>query len=200
MPSTNIHNSHIKYSFSIILTTFVYFAGKVTAGDKSTLSSSIRRTASLDALYMRPSWNMAHHLQMQQQLSSQRQVATYTVLQLDKATQTDGHYVDDVAIGGEFFLSVAAGGDTTMGKVMRERLHRGAGGNGGSAEHSVSSQTLSPVHGNCMHYNRHTFRWFFTGHDLIYQWFFLSRSYEICLVVQPRPVLWQFRRDHIPHK
>lgn len=101
---------------------------------------------------MRPSWNMAHHLQQQQQLQTQRQVATYTVLQLDKATQTEGSYVDDaVNMGADYYLAKAEAGDSghelRVGKVMRERLH-GLRGSGGSVEHSVSSQTLSPVHGN----------------------------------------------------
>lgn len=90
---------------------------------------------------------------MQHQLQTQRQVATYTVLQLDKATQTEGNYEDDaVKMGAEYYLNIAEAADMKIGKVMRERLHgiRGVGGGGsGGGEHSVSSQTLSPVHGEC---------------------------------------------------
>lgn len=125
------------------------------ATDKTTLSTSIRRTASLDALYMRPSWNMAHHLQMQQQLQTQRQVVKYTVLQLDKATQTDGLYDDGGGGGVDLDAIAIEATEFKIGRVMRERLHghRGVGSGSGSGsvgtatEHSVSSQTLSPVHG-----------------------------------------------------
>uniref|UniRef100_A0A182IUI0 Uncharacterized protein n=1 Tax=Anopheles atroparvus TaxID=41427 RepID=A0A182IUI0_ANOAO len=111
----------------------------------------IRRTASLDALYLRPTpaWSLV----------------TSTLLQLDKATQTE-----------ESFLERSRGGTTTMftaqtphdaipacsstssspvitrtdattptdmkmEKVIRQRLQRTHRG-----EHSVSSQTLSPNH------------------------------------------------------
>lgn len=105
---------------------------------------------------MRPSWNMAHHLQMQQQLQTQRQVVKYTVLQLDKATQTDGVYDDG---GGVDLDTIAAceaieATEFRIGRVMRDRLHGHRGATGGASgggstttEHSVSSQTLSPVHG-----------------------------------------------------
>lgn len=121
---------------------------------------------------MRPSWNMAHHLQMQQQLQSQQQVATYTILQLDKATQTDGDYTGNAG-DSNILLNVTdttammgGPGDFKIGKVMRERLQSSVsarttmttatattstatGGGGGDDEHSVSSQTLSPLHGKC---------------------------------------------------
>lgn len=139
----------------------------MVAADKSTLSSSIRRTASLDALYMRPSWNMAHHLQLQQQLQSQRQVAAYTILQLDKATQTEGTYVDDttaamIAAAGTTLSTSTTTSNTDLslspsnneynkfGKVIRERLQGMPSPRAG--EHSVSSQTLSPVHGKSIFY------------------------------------------------
>lgn len=92
---------------------------------------------------MRPSWNMAHHLQLQQQLQSQQQVATYMILQLDKATQTDESYMAELTDSAtDVFLNVAdtSNNDFKIGKVIRERLQ--------GVPHSVSSQTLSPVHGN----------------------------------------------------
>lgn len=95
--------------------------------------ASIRRTASLDALYTRPTWSLGH---------------VSTVLHLDKATQTDESYIEKQKSSGEW--SFAKGSDTASSspdikieKVIRQRWQRVQRG-----EHSVSSQTLSPAHGN----------------------------------------------------
>lgn len=91
----------------------------------------MRRTTSLDGLYMRSStWN----------------TGPCTLLQLDKATQTDESYIEK-ARGVNANDSISNRSDTPteiiMEKVIRQRLqrttHRGA-------ENSVSSQTLSPIH------------------------------------------------------
>lgn len=109
----------------------------------------IRRTASLDALYMRPTWNS---------------IPT-TILHLDKSTQTD----EDLSYYSEFDRtkiiieslppqipnnnqnmtaqsSSQSTPDLKIEKIIRQRqrIQRSGGGIGG--EHSVSSQTLSPVH------------------------------------------------------
>lgn len=117
------------------------------------MSSGMRRTASLDALYMKPSWKIAHQIQLQQQL--QQQASAFTILQLDKATQTD-----ESSIGGSGGASCIDGGnvfsnqcghsiplsdyssDGKIEKIVRQRLQRVQRG----GEHSVSSQTLSPSH------------------------------------------------------
>lgn len=93
------------------------------------------------------------------------------VLQLDKSTQTLDSYLQELArsnadeTGSDSQQSTRAETptDIKIDKVLRHRLHRGsAGGVGGpasmrGAEHSVSSQTLSPIHGKlqCRH-NKHT--------------------------------------------
>lgn len=107
---------------------------------------SMRRTASLDALYLRPApaWSLL----------------TSTLLQLDKATQTEESYLERTR-GSTWTPSAGAGSgpsadaspvitrtevttptDLKMEKVIRQRLQRTHRG-----EHSVSSQTLSPNHG-----------------------------------------------------
>lgn len=106
---------------------------------------SMRRTASLDALYLRPApaWSLL----------------TATLLQLDKATQTDDSYLERTrgstwtpsagAVTGPSADSspvitrteVTTPTDLKMEKVIRQRLQRTHRG-----EHSVSSQTLSPNH------------------------------------------------------
>lgn len=128
----------------------------------ATTEMPIRRTASLNALYVQPSWSRpitggirgapptsaAHH---------------YTVLHMDKATQTDESYLEQLKSGGgvESITTTATtadpngtiivnNADIKIEKVLRQRLQRGASGGGGgggrSTEHSVSSQTLSPIH------------------------------------------------------
>lgn len=106
----------------------------------------MRRTASLDALYLRPApaWSLL----------------TSTLLQLDKATQTDESYLERIRgstwtpTGGPVSglsadsspiitrTEVTTPTDLKMEKVIRQRLQRTHRG-----EHSVSSQTLSPNHG-----------------------------------------------------
>lgn len=143
--------------------------------DSAPLSSCIRRTASLDALYMKPSWKIAHQLQMQQQSS------TYTILQLDKATQTDescisstdmlnfNSNISDSGDGSSNFNKscghinssnqlLSAGGDSAKSdKVFRQRLQRVQQR---SCEHSVSSQTLSPIHSKCHSILLTNYTWF----------------------------------------
>ncbi|XP_055530688.1 protein FAM117B-like [Wyeomyia smithii] len=106
---------------------------------------SMRRTASLDALYLRPApaWSQV----------------TSTLLQLDKATQTDESFLERTR-GSTWMPSTGTGTgpstdaspiitrtevttptDLKMEKVIRQRLQRTHRG-----EHSVSSQTLSPNH------------------------------------------------------
>lgn len=110
--------------------------------------SGMRRTASLDALYMKPSWKIAHQFQLQQQL--QQQASAFTILQFDKATQTD-----ESSMGGSVASGIDAGStfsnqsghltphsDYSCEKIVRQRLQRVQRG----GEHSVSSQTLSPSH------------------------------------------------------
>lgn len=108
----------------------------------------MRRTASLDALYLRPvpAWSLV----------------TSTLLQLDKATQTEESFLERTR-GSTWTPTATAGSgpsadsspvitrtaevttpttDLKMEKVIRQRLQRTHRG-----EHSVSSQTLSPNHG-----------------------------------------------------
>ncbi|XP_055619883.1 protein FAM117B-like [Toxorhynchites rutilus septentrionalis] len=106
--------------------------------------NSMRRTASLDALYLRPApaWNLA----------------ISNLLQLDKATQTEDSFLERTR--GSTWIANSTGNaavgpsvDTspiitrtevttpTDLKVIRQRLQRTHRG-----EHSVSSQTLSPNH------------------------------------------------------
>lgn len=111
----------------------------------------IRRTASLDALYLRPSAVQITH-----------SMAHCIVLQMDKSTQTLDSYLQELAVlntsgSGSYSDSVQPTRTETpteikIEKALRHRLHRGNSGVGAAvlrgAEHSVSSQTLSPVHGN----------------------------------------------------
>lgn len=129
--------------------------GALTGKGKILNEGCIRRTASLDALYLRPApaWSLV----------------TPTLLQLDKATQTEESFLERTRSGGTTMLSAtpqtndpAQAGpspsstssspvitrtdattptDLKMEKVIRQRLQRTHRG-----EHSVSSQTLSPNH------------------------------------------------------
>ncbi|XP_040165581.1 protein FAM117B-like [Anopheles arabiensis] len=139
--------------------------GALTGKGKILNDGCIRRTASLDALYLRPApaWSLV----------------TPTLLQLDKATQTEESFLER-ARGGSGTTTGGGGGmlsagpsssqttadvvmgpspsstssspvitrtdvttptDLKMEKVIRQRLQRTHRG-----EHSVSSQTLSPNH------------------------------------------------------
>lgn len=86
----------------------------------------IRRTASLDTLYLRPSWS---------------QSPACTILQLDKATQTDPPFLDNRTKLEQSPKSDIPSPDIKIETVIRQRLQRTQ-----RVEHSVSSQTLSPVH------------------------------------------------------
>lgn len=119
--------------------------GALTYKGKVLNEGSMRRTASLDALYLRPvpAWSLV----------------TSTLLQLDKATQTDESFLERTR--GSTWTPTAGSGpsadsspvitrtgevttpttDLKMEKVIRQRLQRTHRG-----EHSVSSQTLSPNH------------------------------------------------------
>lgn len=124
--------------------------GKPHLSDNISFPSCIRRTASLDALYMKPSWKIAHQLQLQHQL--QQQAAAFTILQLDKATQTDESSVLSLDFVSANFITNNISGHAnasdslnvikTTEKIVRQRLQRVQRG----GEHSVSSQTLSPIH------------------------------------------------------
>lgn len=139
----------------------IRFAGIPHLLYNAPLSSCIRRTASLDALYMKPSWKIANQLQLQQQS------ATYTILQLDKATQTDESCISSAdLLNYNVNLAISDNGDHSNSinkscghintsdsmlnaadtiksdKIFRQRLQRVQR----SCEHSVSSQTLSPIH------------------------------------------------------
>lgn len=114
-------------------------------------ASGMRRTASLDALYMKPSWKIAHQIQLQQQL--QQQASAFTILQLDKATQTDESIIGgcDSSItfsnqSGHLVPFTDMSGEGKIEKIVRQRLQRVQRG----GEHSVSSQTLSPSHSKCL--------------------------------------------------
>uniref|UniRef100_A0A182MXR3 Uncharacterized protein n=1 Tax=Anopheles dirus TaxID=7168 RepID=A0A182MXR3_9DIPT len=126
--------------------------GALTCKGKILNEGCIRRTASLDALYLRPApaWSLV----------------TPTLLQLDKATQTEESFLERTRTAGTM-LSAAQPAtelvgpspsstssspvitrtdattptDLKMEKVIRQRLQRTHRG-----EHSVSSQTLSPNH------------------------------------------------------
>uniref|UniRef100_A0A7M4YMC2 Uncharacterized protein n=1 Tax=Anopheles funestus TaxID=62324 RepID=A0A7M4YMC2_ANOFN len=126
--------------------------GALTCKGKILNDGCIRRTASLDALYLRPApaWSLI----------------TPTLLQLDKATQTEESFLVRTRGTTGTMLSAAQPPDVTgpspsstssspvitrtdattptdlkMEKVIRQRLQRTHRG-----EHSVSSQTLSPNH------------------------------------------------------
>lgn len=125
---------------------------KQQIADSALMSSGMRRTASLDALYMKPSWKIAHQFQLQQQL--QQQASAFTILQLDKATQTDessigGNGVSNIDVGntvsnqsGQLISLADYSNDGKIEKIVRQRLQRVQR----AGEHSVSSQTLSPSH------------------------------------------------------
>lgn len=122
--------------------------GALTYKGKVLNEGSMRRTASLDALYLRPvpAWSLV----------------TSTLLQLDKATQTEESFLERTR-GSTWTPTMASAGsgpsadsspvitrttdvttpttDLKMEKVIRQRLQRTHRG-----EHSVSSQTLSPNH------------------------------------------------------
>ncbi|KAL1398572.1 hypothetical protein pipiens_008854 [Culex pipiens pipiens] len=121
--------------------------GALTYKGKVLNEGSMRRTASLDALYLRPvpAWSLV----------------TSTLLQLDKATQTEESFLERTR-GSTWTPTATAGSgpsadsspvitrtaevttpttDLKMEKVIRQRLQRTHRG-----EHSVSSQTLSPNH------------------------------------------------------
>lgn len=121
--------------------------GALTYKGKVLNEGSMRRTASLDALYLRPvpAWSLV----------------TSTLLQLDKATQTEESFLERTR-GSTWTPTAAVGSgpsadsspvitrtaevttpttDLKMEKVIRQRLQRTHRG-----EHSVSSQTLSPNH------------------------------------------------------
>lgn len=139
---------HIKILYS------VYLVSKLQIADSALMG--MRRTASLDALYMKPSWKIAHQIQLQQQL--QQQASAFTILQLDKATQTEESSIGGSSgggggscIDGSNLLSNQCGhlipfsdysSDGKIEKIVRQRLQRVQRG----GEHSVSSQTLSPSH------------------------------------------------------
>lgn len=109
----------------------------------------IRRTASLDALYLRPSAVKITH-----------SMAHCIVLQLDKSTQTLDSYLQELSasnLDGSALSSDNSQPTRTetpteikIEKALRHRIHRGSSGVGAlrGTEHSVSSQTLSPIHGN----------------------------------------------------
>ncbi|XP_053658844.1 protein FAM117B-like [Anopheles marshallii] len=126
--------------------------GALTCKGKVLNDGCIRRTASLDALYLRPApaWSLI----------------TPTLLQLDKATQTEESFLERTRGTTGTMLSAAQTSDVAgpspsstssspvitrtdattptdlkMEKVIRQRLQRTHRG-----EHSVSSQTLSPNH------------------------------------------------------
>lgn len=110
----------IQFYLSIVLEKCIVTKGK----PRSTIESCMRRTASLDALYLRPSWSIS---------------ASCTILQVDKSTQTEESFLDrSKGVGGHLDVS----SDLKIEKVIRQRLQKTQRG-----EHSVSSQTLSPVHG-----------------------------------------------------
>lgn len=73
----------------------------------------------------------------------QHRVAAYTILQLDKATQTDESCIFGIDSSVD---SLSDSASTKSEKVLRQRLQRVQQRTG---EHSVSSQTLSPIHSEC---------------------------------------------------
>lgn len=124
----------------------------------------MRRTSSLDALYLRPSWTRTSIA-----------VSHCNVIQVDKATQTDDSYLDNQRSSRSaatedldrqhitqqqslppFQQHHTFRGDTQadikIEKVLRQRLQK-CSQRGGGGEHSVSSQTLSPIHGKNKHFN-----------------------------------------------
>lgn len=142
----------------------------------------IRRTASLDTLYVG-----------QSQPSSLAAHGYTTILQFDKGTQTEDVYFERSKFGIVDSLRTPRGGeggsrscpinsgrninigvdtlnDIKIEKVIRQRLQK-AQNRGG--EHSVSSQTLSPMHGNYLFIKFYFLFPFFFGLLLLkLQWFF----------------------------
>lgn len=99
----------------------------------NTSNCRMRRTASLDAIYTRPAFLHPLHC---------------TFLLLDKATQTDESYLTHKqSAGGAADNSTtplhSSSPDIKIEKLIRQRLQSRSAKLG---EHSVSSQTLSPVH------------------------------------------------------
>ncbi|XP_031622682.1 protein FAM117B-like isoform X2 [Contarinia nasturtii] len=107
-----------------------YYKGKTHLLDSATLSSCIRRTVSLDALIPAKSTDVANKT---------HRTTTYTILQLDKATQTDESCIFGIDSNVDFSIDLST---NKSEKVLRQRLQRIQQRTG---EHSVSSQTLSPI-------------------------------------------------------
>lgn len=157
------------------------------SSSSSSLSSMMRRTASLDALYLRPS-----ALFVAQQHPLPAASRDFAVLQLDKATQTLESYLDGAAAAAAAQNNSSSGSSCTSAGAVQStaekvslprqpRLQRtntttattGTGGltvmavvgtqlagNAlmyGGSDHSVSSQTFSPAHGE----------WFFISYGYI---------------------------------
>lgn len=142
--------TRVRYRIGITFD-FWFPVSKQQIVDSALMSSGMRRTASLDALYMKPSWKIAHQFQLQQQL--QQQASAFTILQLDKATQTEESSIG--GCDGSITFSNQSGhlvaltdmpGEGKIEKIVRQRLQRVQRG----GEHSVSSQTLSPSHSKCL--------------------------------------------------
>lgn len=101
----------------------------------------MRRTASLDMLHTK-------HSCTQPMCST-----TTTFINVDKATQTDESFVEKlkgVGSSGCHLLASPINNDFKMEKVIRQRIQRNSFR---TAENSVSSQTLSPVHGKLTSYS-----------------------------------------------
>lgn len=116
----------------------IFIGGKQIFSDSSMLGpATIRRTASLDALYMKPSCKVA------------RDTTVFTVFQFDKATQTDESTLmidgsDGIAAAIQISHSPSDfDGDTRREKCVRQKFQSKFQRN---CEHSVSSQTLSSSH------------------------------------------------------
>jgi hypothetical protein len=91
----------------------------------------MRRTASLDALYKHPhllNWNQSGP------------PLFYTIINVDKATQTEESFVEKMKGTSPSQPPIQ---EFRMEKLIRQRIQRNSRG----GENSVSSQTLSPVHG-----------------------------------------------------
>lgn len=155
--------------FSFLCASKMFFFSKLfLAQPKITTSETpLRRTASLDALYVQPSWSRpivggGDGGGVGGVPATVAAAHNYAVLHMDKATQTDESYLEQIKSGDADAKSALDNGgltsnDMKIEKVLRQRLQRGVSGGGGGAaalrsisgtEHSVSSQTLSPIHGN----------------------------------------------------
>lgn len=126
------------------------------------MDTCIRRTASLDGLYMRPLYCVG---------------PSFTILQLDKSTQTDESCLDR-SKGGGGGEQIDAPTDIKIEKVIRQRLQRTQRG-----ENSVSSQTLSPMH-----------------HGMVYRLclFIFVRNFDVFFCLQLKQVLYKYQPDHVP--